>query len=118
MISPYAQGVPIVMDVERVAGKDARMDALSPTERTDVILAFCEEVSAQGYIPMLYYNTEMGGLYVENERLDDIAKWYAWYSEVPYFPYKYDIWQYSDKGSVNGIKGDVDLNISFNAFWE
>ena len=54
----------------------------------------------------------------ENERLEGITKWYAWYSEVPYYPYKYDIWQYSDKGKVDGIKGNVDQNISFNAFWE
>ncbi len=118
IVSPYAQGIPIVIDVEFVPGDDARMDALSPAERTDVILAFCDEVSSQGYIPMVYYNTEMGGMGVENERLEGITKWYAWYSEVPYYPYKYDIWQYSDKGTVNGIKGKVDQNISFNAFWE
>ena len=118
IVSPYAQGIPIVIDVEYVPSDDARMDVLTPEERTDVILAFCDEVSSQGYIPMLYYNTEMGGLGVENERLEGITKWYAWYSEVPYYPYKYDIWQYSDKGSVDGIKGNVDQNISFNAFWE
>ena len=118
IVSPYAQGIPIVIDVEYVPSDDARMDELTPEERTDVILAFCDEVSAQGYIPMLYYNTEMGGLGVENERLEGITKWYAWYSEVPYYPYKYDIWQYSDKGKVDGIKGNVDQNISFNAFWE
>lgn len=118
IVSPYAQGIPIVIDVEYVPSDDARMDALTPEERTDVILAFCDEVSSQGYIPMLYYNTEMGGLGVENERLEGITKWYAWYSEVPYYPYKYDIWQYSDKGSVDGIKGNVDQNISFSAFWE
>jgi prepilin-type N-terminal cleavage/methylation domain-containing protein len=118
IVSPYAQGIPIVIDVEYVPSDDARMDELTPEERTDVILAFCDEVSSQGYIPMIYYNTEMGGLGVENERLEGITKWYAWYSEVPYYPYKYDIWQYSDKGSVDGIKGNVDQNISFNAFWE
>ena len=118
IVSPYAQGIPIVIDVEYVPSDDARMDELTPEERTDVILAFCDEVSAQGYIPMLYYNTEMGGLGVENERLEGVTKWYAWYSEVPYYPYKYDIWQYSDKGKVDGIKGNVDQNISFNAFWE
>lgn len=118
IVSPYAQGIPIVIDVEYVPSDDARMDVLTPEERTDVILAFCDEVSSQGYIPMLYYNTEMGGLGVENERLEGIIKWYAWYSEVPYYPYKYDIWQYSDKGSVDGIKGNVDQNISFSAFWE
>ncbi|MCR4616816.1 MAG: glycoside hydrolase family 25 protein [Lachnospiraceae bacterium] len=116
-LSGYVTGVPIVMDVERVAGKNPRMDALSPTERTDVILAFCNRVSEAGYKPMLYFNTEMGALYIENERLEEIPKWYAWYSDSLYFPYKYDIWQYKDSGKVNGIGGSVDMNISLEPLW-
>ncbi len=29
------------------------------------------------------------------------------------YPYQFTIWQYSNAGSVNGINGSVDLNISF-----
>lgn len=117
-VSPYATNVPIIIDVERVAGANPRMDALSVDERTDVILAFCDTVSAAGYKPMIYFNTEMGALYVDLARLEDIPKWYAWYGDWLYFPYKYDIWQYKDTGSVNGISGNVDMNIALNAFWE
>jgi GH25 family lysozyme M1 (1,4-beta-N-acetylmuramidase) len=113
----YDKGVPIVIDVERVAGKNPRMDALTPTERTDVILAFCKTVSDAGYKPMIYFNTEMGALYVENERLEEIPKWYAWYSSSLYFPYKYDIWQYKDSGKVDGIQGNVDMNIGLEPLW-
>ncbi len=117
-LSPYVSGgVPVVIDVERVAGKNPRMDALTPTERTDVILAFCNKVTEAGYKPMLYFNTEMGALYIENERLEEIPKWYAWYSESLYFPYKYDIWQYKDTGRVSGISGDVDMNIGLEPLW-
>ena len=117
-LSPYVSGgVPVVIDVERVAGKNPRMDALTPTERTDVILAFCNKVTEAGYKPMLYFNTEMGALYIENERLEEIPKWYAWYSESLYFPYKYDIWQYKDTGSVSGISGNVDMNIGLEPLW-
>ena len=36
---------------------------------------------------------------------------------------KFDIWQYSNKGQVNGIEGDVDMNIYlqkkwYDRFWE
>ena len=31
------------------------------------------------------------------------------------FPYDFKIWQYTNKGKVSGIKGDVDLNVSFDA---
>ena len=52
------------------------------------------------------------------ETLDSYEKWFAYYNDDMYYPYAYSIWQYSDKGKVNGIKGNVDLDISFNAFWE
>ena len=117
-LSPYVSGgVPIVIDVERVAGKNPRMDALTPAERTDVILAFCDKVTEAGYKPMIYFNTEMGALYIENERLEEIPKWYAWYATSLYFPYKYDIWQYKDTGSVSGISGNVDMNIGLEPLW-
>lgn len=117
-LSPYVSGgVPIVIDVERVAGKNPRMDSLTPTERTDVILAFCDKVTEAGYKPMIYFNTEMGALYIENVRLEEIPKWYAWYATSLYFPYKYDIWQYKDTGSVSGISGNVDMNIGLEPLW-
>ena len=118
VVSEYATNVPIVIDVERVAGANPRMDALSVEERTDVILAFCETVEKAGFKPMIYFNTEMGALYVDNARLDAIPKWYAWYATSLYFPYEYDIWQYKDSGSVSGIKGNVDMNIALKPFWE
>lgn len=114
---PFATNVPIVIDVERVAGANPRMDALSVEERTDVILAFCDTVTNAGYIPIVYYNTEMGGLYVDLEKLEGITKWYAWYGSWLYYPYDYSIWQYKDSGKVNGISGGVDMNIALEPFW-
>jgi len=116
-LQPYATNVPIVIDVERVSGANPRMDALTVEERTDVILAFCDTVSNAGYIPIIYYNTEMGGLYVDLEQLEGITKWYAWYGSWLYYPYEYDIWQYKDSGKVNGISGSVDMNIALKPFW-
>ncbi len=45
------------------------------------------------------------------EQLEDYEKWFAYYDEAVYFPYAFNIWQYSAKGDIAGIKGDVDLNI-------
>ncbi len=118
MTSQYATSVPIVVDVERVAGASPRMDALSVEERTHLIRLFCDTVSAAGFKPYIYFNTEMSVLFLDLTQLQDIPKWYASYSESMFYPYKYDIWQYSASGSVSGIKGDVDLNISFSKFWE
>lgn len=117
-LSEYTTGgVPIVMDIERVSGANTRMEELSVEERTDVVIAFCETVKAAGYIPVVYFNTEMGGLYVDLPRLEEYRKWYAFYGDWLYFPYKYDMWQYTDSGKVNGIGGSVDMNMALDMFW-
>ena len=43
-------------------------------------------------------------------------KWYAFYADVPYMPYEFSMWQYTNTGSVDGISGNVDLNISFKSW--
>ena len=116
-LSPYVTGVPIVIDVEMISGGDGRMDDLTPAERTDLILKFCEVVSNAGYKPYIYYNTEMSILYVDIARLEGIPKWYASYSSDFFYPYDIDILQYSATGRVAGISGDVDMDICFRPFW-
>ena len=48
--------------------------------------------------------------------LEDYEKWYAFYADVPYMPYEFSMWQYTNTGSVDGISGNVDLNISFKSW--
>ena len=43
--------------------------------------------------------------------------WLAQYAAAPtYSRTKYDMWQYSSKGAVSGIKGNVDMNISYMGY--
>ncbi len=116
-LSPYCTGVPIIIDVERISGGDGRMDDLTPAERTDLIVKFCEVVSNAGYLPYVYYNTEMSIMYVDLTRLEDIPKWYASYSSDFFYPYEIDMLQYSATGRVPGIGGDVDMDLCFKPFW-
>lgn len=119
--APYGTDIPIVIDVEMVTGtdgEDGRMNKLSVEERTNLVLLFCQTVENAGYQPMVYHNTEMGALMLDISALEDYPKWFASYSGTLYYPYEYGIWQYSSKGRVDGIKGNVDLNISFSKFWE
>ena len=44
---------------------------------------------------------------------EDIDIWYCEYAEVPSFYYQFSMWQYTESGHVDGIDGNVDLNISF-----
>ncbi len=114
-IAPYKITGPVVYDLERVNG--SRTSHLNIKERTDMTVAFCETVREAGYYPMVYMNLDGAMNLFDLERLEVYEKWFAHYGTDMYFPYDYRMWQYSDEGRVDGIQGDVDLNISFRA-WE
>ena len=117
-LAPYREMVdyPIVFDVEKVSAQDGRMNQLTREERTQVTLAFCERIEEAGYTPMIYGNLEMFGVLIDLEPLEKYEKWFAYYSDSLYYPYDFKVWQYSSTGRVDGIKGDVDMNISFKTF--
>lgn len=116
-IAPYKIECPIVFDVEKVIDDAGRMNALSVEERTNLTLLFCQTIENAGYKPMIYYNMEMSTLMLDLETLENYDKWLAYYNSDFYYPYDYKVWQYSHKGSVAGIQGDVDMNISFEPLW-
>lgn len=116
-IAPYQIDCPVVFDVEKVGSSTARMNQLTPQERTNVTIAFLDTIEAAGYKSMFYHNMETALLLLELERLENYDKWFAYYGEDLYYPYAYGVWQYSEKGSVNGIKGEVDMNIAFR-MWD
>lgn len=113
-IEGYRIDLPIVIDVEQSASTaKSRTKDLTAEERTEVVIAFCERIKEAGYEPMIYGNLKSLMLMLDMEKLEDYDKWFAYYHYPVIFPYKYRIWQYSASGSVNGIKGDADLNIAF-----
>lgn len=117
-IAPYKIECPVVYDVEMVAGADGRMNNLTSEERTKITALFCQTIENAGYKPMIYHNMEMAALKIDLKALEDYDKWFAYYNSNLYYPYQYDVWQYSEKGKIDGISGDVDLNISFVPLWE
>jgi GH25 family lysozyme M1 (1,4-beta-N-acetylmuramidase) len=112
-IEGYDVSCPIVFDVEMVDSSKARANSLSQEDRTDITIAFCDTIKAAGYTPMIYGNVKCFTKLLDMTRLEDYEKWYAFYDDYMYMPYNVSCWQYTEKGSVNGIKGNVDLNISY-----
>lgn len=117
-IAPYKIDCPVVFDVEKVVGDEGRMNALSVEERTNLTLLFCQTIDNAGYKPMIYHNMEMGAMMLDLGALEQYDKWFAYFNQDLYYPYDYKVWQYSDKGTVDGISSEVDLNISFVPLWE
>lgn len=116
-IAPYNIECPVVFDVEKVGSSSARMNQLTPQERTDVTIAFLDTIEAAGYKSMFYHNMETALLLLELERLKDYDRWFAYYGEELYYPYAYGVWQYSEKGRIDGISAEVDMNIAFE-MWD
>ena len=118
LIKDYKIDCPIVYDVEKVANSNARMNRISQEERTAVTIAFCQRIKEAGYEPMIYANMEMFTQLVDVSQLEAYEKWYAFYDSSIYYPYDFTVWQYSENGTVAGITGDVDMNISFKKWSE
>ena len=105
---------PVVYDTEAITSyKAARANSLSRESRTACAKAFLEDVKAAGYTPMLYANTRWSVLKLDLAELSEFDFWYAYYGDEIYYPYKFSMWQYTSSGSVDGIRGKADMNISF-----
>ncbi len=102
---------PLAFDWEMLEVEDARTDNISPQTLTDCARAFCDTVKDAGYIPCLYTGSTLAYYKYDLSQLSDIDIWYAFYNDSPDMYYNYMIWQYSCTGKVDGIEGDVDLNI-------
>ncbi len=60
---------------------------------------------------MIYTNLLWEALVYDMEALSEYPVWYAGYDPVPVTPYRFDLWQYSESGTVPGIEGAVDLDL-------
>ena len=101
---------PIAVDTEWINADDyVRANNISKSARTAAIKAFCEEIKANGYKPMIYASLSWYDSHLDMSQLPyDI--WCAQYYSKCQYKGKYLFWQYTSKGDVNGIKGVVDMN--------
>ena len=115
-IQDYPVTYPVVFDWEEVDRSTSRSQGASGETVTACARTFCQIISDAGYIPMTYGSPSKiykGGLQL-GELQDWPAFWLAHYTRdtaPTTFRYRYDIWQYSSTGSVDGIEGNVDLDI-------
>lgn len=116
LIKKYDVTYPVVFDIEEVTSSSARTSKMTKEDYTKATIAFCEKIKEAGYTPMIYGNLKSFMIMLDMEQLEDYEKWFAFYDMPVYFPYAFSIWQYSSKGSVNGISGEVDLNICMKDF--
>ncbi|WP_051196651.1 glycoside hydrolase family 25 protein [Butyrivibrio sp. XBB1001] len=110
LISGYNLQMPVYLDVEASHG---RGDQISGEQRTAVCHAFLTTIRNAGYTAGIYSNKK----WFEEGRMNtasftDYKIWLAQYVDIPtYTATRYDMWQYTSKGSVPGIAGNVDMNV-------
>ena len=102
--------LPVAFDMEPVAGSD-RINHLTVKERTEIADAFCEVIKRNGYEPVIYGNPTWLYNNIDMRYLTDYGLWLAHYTDLTDFNMMYNMWQYTDSGSVSGIEGYVDMNI-------
>lgn len=113
LIEPHKVTYPVVLDVEEIHNDTYRQQDLTTEELTNIVITFCERIKKAGYTPMIYGNLKCFAGMLDMSRLENYEKWFAFYDDAPYFPYEISMWQYTDSGSIDGISGNVDYNISF-----
>lgn len=117
----YKVTYPIVFDWEIMEQESSRTNGINPFSVTECAAAFCDTISDGGYTPMVYGSRKFALMILDMSKLPDAGFWFAEYKDghnEPSYPYNYQIWQYASDGKVDGISGNVDMNICFENYGE
>lgn len=110
VIKPYLSNTTIYFDFEYDSANFARKHGVKINRNlvTQLTIQFCERVKQLGFVPGVYYNLDYRKNYYDLSKISSYVQWLADYT--PPMSYNADIWQFTSKGRVNGISGNIDLN--------
>ena len=95
---------PVYLDLEKTLPKDK-------AGATEASIAFCDYMESKGYYVAIYASDISGFKEkLDTPKLNAYDKWVANYIEKPTYVKTYGIWQYSSKGAIKGIIGNVDMD--------
>ena len=121
-IKGYDLTYPVAVDTELTSSaQDGRADNLSKEERTKVIKTFCQTIEEAGYTPIIYAGKDWLNNQLDMDELKEYDVWLAHYvkgapENTSDYEGEYTIWQYSSTGKINGINGNVDMNICYKKY--
>ena len=112
-IKDYNITMPVVFDWEKVHNDNSRSLNMDRRTLTDCAKTFLETIEMAGYNAMVYFNPHQSrNLYYLSE-LKEYDFWLASYTDRMDFPYKVDMWQYTEQGQIPGIDTFCDFNVYF-----
>ena len=112
LCSGYNLSYPIFVDTENGSGA-ARANGLDKGSRTACVAAFCKTIANGGRKAGVYASKSWYNNKIDASAFSNYFIWVAQYNTTCNYKGKYNMWQYSSKGSVPGIKGNVDVNIAY-----
>ncbi len=102
---------PIAFDME-----ENKVAALGKAKVSAIAEAFCSKMEENGYYVMIYANLHWFNNYFTEDIFKKYDVWLAQWSSKITLGRDVGIWQTTSKGSVNGIKGNVDMDISYKNY--
>lgn len=126
LIAKYKITYPVAFNCEDFLSADSRQNGLDSKTRTNLAIAFLDEIAAGGYTPMFYASkNEMEGnaLWDATTLSSKYKIWVAQYPDEPYpetgastYTGTHDMWQYTSQGTVAGISKKTDVNVAYFGF--
>lgn len=110
ILEPYRNLIdyPVALDIE-----SEEQQGLSEEELTAIVEAFCSTIAEGGYTPMIYTYDSWLANHPGWAELQHYEIWVANWTGEPQAAYDYSLWQYSNKGTIDGVSEKVDLNYAF-----
>ena len=102
---------PVYYDVE-----EKKQFALGKEKVSAIMQAFLERVEAAGYFVGLYGSASSLTTHTADDIKSRYTIWLAHWCNQTNYTGAYGIWQHSEKGRVDGISGNVDLDIGYKDF--
>lgn len=103
-------------DIENANYAKESQASIGKQALTPVIQAFCDTLEQENYYVSIYASTSWFRNRLILTDLTEYDKWIAQWSSTVSFSEKYGMWQYSSKGSVDGISGNVDLDYAYKDY--
>lgn len=109
---------PVFFDMEDADGYKAKHGMPSNQGLVDICKTFLLGIEDAGYYASLYASLSWLNNQLNSSELDRFDKWVAQWNKSCSYKKPYGIWQYTDSGKVDGINGNVDMNIAYTNYPE
>lgn len=108
MIKGFNPTLGVWYDIE-----DASQNSLTNDQLKDIAMHFLGKVENAGYDAGVYANLYFWKTRLTSEDYNQYNRWVAQWNDKCTYTGDYIMWQYTNSGTVNGINGNVDMNIYY-----